>query len=72
MEFDERNTGLYTLEDIIVDLKKEDKNVLFVDVQTQPRYMMERIDMIPDLIGEECIFDDFKGSLEWMKEHKDS
>ncbi len=65
-------SGLYTLEDIIVDLKKEDKNVLFVDVQTQPRYMMERIDMIPDLIGEECIFDDFKGSLEWMKEHKDS
>jgi SulP family sulfate permease len=65
-------SGLYTLEDIIVDLKKEDKNVLFVDVQTQPRYMMERIDMIPDLIGEEYIFDDFKSCLTWMKEHKDS
>ncbi|MEQ6122687.1 SulP family inorganic anion transporter [Pseudotenacibaculum sp. MALMAid0570] len=64
-------SGLYTLEDIIVDLKKADKNVLFVDVQKQPRYMMERIDMIPDLIGEDCIFDDFKSCLEWMKEHKD-
>ena len=65
-------SGLYALEDIIVDLKKEGKNVLFVDVQTQPRYMMERIDMIPDLISEECIFDNFKGTLQWMKEHKDS
>ncbi len=65
-------SGLYTLEDILVDLKKEDKNILFVDVQKQPRYMMERIDMIPDLIPEDCIFDDFKSCLQWLKEHKDS
>tara|TARA_R110002073_G_scaffold296322_1_gene462307 strand:- start:16698 stop:18560 length:1863 start_codon:yes stop_codon:yes gene_type:complete len=65
-------SGLYALEDIIVDLKKDGKNVLFVDVQKQPRYMLERIDMIPDLISEECIFDSFKDSLQWMKDHKDS
>lgn len=65
-------SGLYALEDIIVDLKKDGKNVLFVDVQKQPRYMLERIDMIPDLISEECIFDNFKDSLQWMKDHKDS
>ena len=65
-------SGLYALEDIIVDLKKDGKNVLFVDVQKQPRYMLERIDMIPDLISEECIFNNFKDSLQWMKDHKDS
>jgi SulP family sulfate permease len=64
-------SGLYTLEDILVDLKKEGKIILFVDVQSQPRYMMERIDMIPDLIGEETIFDDFNACMQWMKQHKD-
>lgn len=65
-------SGLYVLEDILVDLKNQGKDVLFVDVLAQPRYMMERIDIIPDLIPEECIFEDFKSCLQWMKEHKDS
>ena len=65
-------SGLYALEDIIVDLKKEGKNILFVDLQKQPRYMLERIDMIPDLVSEECIFNNFKTCLQWVKEHKDS
>ena len=65
-------SGLYALEDVLVDLKKDDKNVFFVDLQKQPRYMMERIDIIPDLISKECIFTDFKTCLQWIKEHKDS
>ena len=65
-------SGLYALEDIIVDLKKEGKNILFVDLQKQPRYMLERIDMIPDLVSEECIFNNFKTCLQSVKEHKDS
>lgn len=65
-------SGLYALEDILVDLKKEGKNILVVDVQRQPKYMMERIDIIPDLIPEECMFEDFKSCLQWIKEHKDS
>lgn len=64
-------SGLYTLEDILVDLKKEGKNVLLVDLQKQPKYMMERIDIIPDLIDYECIFENFKSCLSWIKEHKD-
>ena len=35
------------------------KNVLVVDLQTQPKYMMERIDIIPDLISNDQIFEDF-------------
>ena len=65
-------SGLYALEDIIVDLKKEGKNILFVDLQKQPRYMLERIDMVPDLVSEESIFNNFKSCLQWVKEHKDS
>tara|TARA_B100000787_G_scaffold29375_2_gene19575 strand:+ start:4522 stop:6378 length:1857 start_codon:yes stop_codon:yes gene_type:complete len=65
-------SGLYALEDSIVELKKDDKNVLVVDLQRQPKYMMERIDIIPDLISKECIFTDFKTCLQWVKDHKDS
>ena len=65
-------SGLYALEDSIVELKKEGKNVLVVDMQTQPKYMMERIDIIPNLIPEEFIFADFKACLQWVKNHKDT
>ena len=62
-------SGLYAMEDILVDLASEGKKVLLVNLQKQPRYMMERIDIIPDLISEEDIFDDFKSSLIWIKEN---
>ncbi|MFV0247764.1 MAG: SulP family inorganic anion transporter [Tenacibaculum sp.] len=60
-------SGLYVLEDILVDLKKENKNVLLVYVQEQPRYMMERIDIIPDLIPKSTIFNSFNDCLKWVK-----
>lgn len=62
-------SGLYALEDILVDLKKDDKNVLLVDLLEQPRYMMERIDIIPDLISEESIFETFEDCLTWVKQN---
>ncbi len=62
-------SGLYTLEDILIDLRKSNINVLFVDVLKQPRYMMERVDVIPDLIPEEHIFDTFEECLIWVKEN---
>lgn len=43
--------------------------VLLVNVLPQPRYMMERIDIIPDLIPEEHIFSSFKACTDWVKEN---
>ncbi len=60
-------SGLYALEDVFVDLKNQNKDVLLVDVLQQPRYMMERIDIIPDLIPNEHIFNTFKECLTWIK-----
>ena len=40
-----------------------------VHTPEQPRYMMERIDIIPDLIPNEQMFDDFKECLVWIKEN---
>ncbi|QBA65253.1 SulP family inorganic anion transporter [Muriicola soli] len=62
-------SGLYTLEDILIDLRKSDIRVLFVDVLRQPRYMMERVDIIPDLISEDYIFDNFEECLKWIKKN---
>ena len=60
-------SGLYTLEDILIDLKKSNINVLFVGVLKQPRYMMERVGLIPDLIPDEHIFESFDECLTWVK-----
>jgi len=61
-------SGLYALEDVLVDLVKEGKKVLLVNIIEQPRYMMERIDIIPDLIPKEQIFDNFNDCIAWIKE----
>ena len=43
-------SGLYALETVIIDLVQQQKKVLLVGLEQQPKYMMERIDIIPDLI----------------------
>ncbi len=61
--------GLYAMEDMLQDLKKNNVEVLFVGLLNQPRYMMERIDIIPDFIPEEHIFETFKSCVNWVKEN---
>ncbi|MCF7567344.1 SulP family inorganic anion transporter [Sabulilitoribacter arenilitoris] len=62
-------SGLYAVEDILLDLKKNDVEVLFVGLLKQPRYMMERIDIIPDFIPREHIFESFNDCLQWVKQN---
>ncbi|MDE0790630.1 MAG: SulP family inorganic anion transporter [Flavobacteriales bacterium] len=60
-------SGLYVMEDVLLDLKSKNIEVVFVNVLEQPRYMMERIDIIPDFISEEHIFNNFNDCMSWMK-----
>lgn len=62
-------SGLYALEDVLLELEKNDIHVLIVDIQQQPLYLMNSIDIIPDLIPEEHIFDSFKECTTWIKEN---
>lgn len=62
-------SGLYAMEDILVDLVKQGKKVLFVNALKQPKYMMERIDIIPDLVPPEQIFKSFQECLTWVKKN---
>lgn len=60
-------SGLYAMEDMLQELNKKKITALFVGLLNQPRYMMERIDIIPDFIPEEHIFESFKPCLTWIK-----
>ncbi|MCK0108142.1 SulP family inorganic anion transporter [Flavobacteriaceae bacterium S0825] len=62
-------SGLYAMEDMLQDLKTKGVEVLFVNLLKQPRYMMERIDIIPDFIPEEHIFKNFNDCASWVKEN---
>ncbi|MCB4798144.1 SulP family inorganic anion transporter [Neotamlana laminarinivorans] len=62
-------SGLFALEDILIDLEKNGIHVLIVDVLEQPRYMMERIGIIPDLVSKNHIFKTFSSCLDWVKQN---
>ena len=52
-------SGLYAMEDMIQELQTKNIEVRFVNLLEQPRYMMERIDIIPDFIPENHIYECF-------------
>ncbi len=59
-------SGLYAIEDMAIKLAQDKINILIVGLNNQPRYMLERIDIIPDLIPEDHIFENFDGALVWL------
>ncbi len=60
-------SGLFTLEDVIIDMERRDMEVLIVGLNEQPKLRMMSIDIIPDLISEEHLFDDFDSCLAFIK-----
>lgn len=64
-------TGLYVLEDVLLELEKNDIHVLIVDIQKQPLYLMKSIDIIPGLINEEHVFDSFDDCAKWIYQNVD-
>jgi len=62
-------SGLHAMEDVLIDLRGAGKDVLLVGITEQPKYMMERIDIIPDLIPKEHLFENFNTCLKWIKEN---
>ncbi len=50
-------SGLYAIEDVVIRLRAKNVDVYFIDIDEQPRYMMERVKLIPGLIDEKHIFD---------------
>lgn len=60
-------SGVYAVEDTVLALEQQNIHTHIVGVQKQPQYMMERIDIIPDLIPKQCVFDTFDECITYLK-----
>jgi len=59
-------SGLYALEEAILDLERRGILVAITGLQSQPRDMLEKIDIIPGLISDSLIFDRFGDWGKWI------
>ncbi len=59
-------SGLYAMEDALTELIDKGIKVVFVSLLEQPKYLFEKISIIPDLVAKENIFDEFDDFVEWQ------
>ncbi|WP_020605776.1 SulP family inorganic anion transporter [Spirosoma spitsbergense] len=62
-------SGLYAMEEVLTGLVNSDKVVLIVGIQQQPKLMLEKVNLIPNLIPKEHVFESFRACLVWIKEN---
>ncbi len=60
-------SGLYAMEDAVMDLKKVGVEVVFVGLHGQPREMFEAFNLVPGLIPYEHCFGTMEECLAWLR-----
>ncbi|WP_422104725.1 SulP family inorganic anion transporter [Winogradskyella sp.] len=60
-------SGLYALENAVMDLEKKGVQVLLTALQEQPKDKLVSIDIVPDLISEEHIFNNINEAFDYLK-----
>lgn len=60
-------SGLYALEEVILDMERRNIDVLLTGLQTQPQDRLERVKIIPDLIAKNHLFSQFADCISWLK-----
>lgn len=60
-------SGLYTLEEAIMNLTKVGKKVAFTGLQAQCEDMLKKIRVIPELVPEEQAFENFEACRVWIR-----
>ena len=53
-------SGMYAIEDAVLELEKRGIEVFLTGIQKQPENMLRRIKLIPEVIEEESLFKDFE------------
>ena len=61
-------TGLYALEEVIMDLEKRGIAVVMTGLKDQHVRMLRRINLIPGLIPERYLFETFKDCIDWLNQ----
>ncbi|GMN09649.1 SulP family inorganic anion transporter [Croceitalea sp. MTPC9] len=59
-------SGIYALENAILDLTLKKIKVVITGLQEQPRELLEGIDIIPDLVPENQVFPHIEDSFGWV------
>ncbi|QLG45497.1 SulP family inorganic anion transporter [Costertonia aggregata] len=62
-------SGVYAMENAILDLTLKDMKVIITGLREQPKDLLTSLDIIPDLIPEDQIFPTIDDSFEWLKTH---
>lgn len=61
-------SGVYALEEAIFDLRAQNIEVILTGLQEQPLDQLTAIDIIPDLVPKEGIFDKVDGAFAYLKQ----
>jgi SulP family sulfate permease len=62
-------SGLYALEEAVMDLRGSGIRVVFTDIHGQPRDLAERIRLIPNLVPAQFCFDTFRDCATWLEQY---
>ncbi len=59
-------SGIYALEDALKELKMQNKILILVNILPQPRVLLEKTSIIPNLIPVNRTFQSFEDSMMWL------
>ena len=60
-------SGLYAMEDAIMDLQSQEIKVVFTGLHGQPLDMFERFNLVPGLVEQEFCFEKFSDCSAWLE-----
>ncbi len=63
-------SGLFALEDVLIDLDKKNIKILIAGIQSQPIHLMKTIGILGELIPEERVFDSLADSKTFIVDNK--
>ncbi|MFK8003035.1 MAG: SulP family inorganic anion transporter [Polyangiales bacterium] len=63
-------SGLYTLEDTILRLTQKNTKVVLTGIAEQPLDMLKRIGLVPNLVSEDEVFEDFEECVAWIRKER--
>jgi SulP family sulfate permease len=62
-------SGLYALEEAVIDLRSRGIRVVFTDIHGQPRDLAQKIRLIPDMVPENFCFPSFSDCAVWLERY---
>lgn len=60
-------SGLFAMEETLTNLINQKKKILLVNIQQQPLFLLEKVDIIPGIIPRDQIFETYDDCLVWVK-----